>query len=229
MAQSFASRIEVAAVNGTMIDKNEIISLEKSILNSNDTINSIWYSPKYGEKLAPKGDNSDGLNGHDKEGIFHPFTSKSKGKLVVAPGAPYDESKGWIKGPKDAGKAYVTAPYLWKIDGVDQLLVSICIPMYKDGEFIGSAGVDFVLKGLSKLVSSIKLYENGYGFIVDNNGIVVGHPKTDIQNKKLLEVVKNDSDYISLLKKVKKVKTISSLKSHFLLVKLLFTTHMLLI
>ncbi len=204
VAQSFATRIEAAAVNGAMIDEKEMIAWEKSILNRNVAINSIWYSPKYGEKLTPKGDNSDGSTSYDNDGIFHPYILKSKGKLVFTKPSVYDESKSWIKGPKDAGKPFITAPYLWKIDGVDEFLVSICIPMYKDGEFIGSAGVDLLLKGLSKLISSIKLYDNGYGFILDSNGILVGHIEKDLQNKKILDVVKNDSDYVSLLENSKK-------------------------
>jgi len=204
VAQSFATRIEAAAINGAMIDEKEMISWEKSILNRNVAINSIWYSPKYGEKLTPKGDNSDGSNSYDKDGIFHPYILKSKGKLVFTKPSSYDESKSWIKGPKDAGKPFITAPYLWKIDGVDVFLVSICIPMYKDGEYIGSAGVDLLLKGLSKLISSIKLYDNGYGFILDSNGIIVGHIEKDLQNKKILDVVKKDSDYASLIEKSKK-------------------------
>ncbi len=204
VAQSFASRVQAAAVNNSKINKDEMISLQKSILNNNDTINGIWYSPKYGEKLTPKAEGSNAGDLYDNLGIFHPFISKSKNGFEIVSGAPYDESKGWIKGPKDAGKTFITAPYFWEIAGVNQLLVSVTVPMYKDDEFIGSVGVDFLLKGLSNLASRIKLYENGYGFIVDNNGIIIGHPKKELQNKKLLDVIKNDKDYVAMLEKSKK-------------------------
>ncbi|RXJ79087.1 methyl-accepting chemotaxis protein [Arcobacter sp. F2176] len=216
VAQAFAARIESSAVNNTQIDKDEIISLQKSILNENKTINSIWYSPKYGEKLTPKIENPQAGTVYDKLGIFHPFTSKSKNGIVVASGAPYDESKGWIKGPKDAGKPFITAPYYWKIDGVEELFITVGIPMYKDGEFIGSAGIDFLLKGLSDLASRVKLYENGYGFIVDNNGIIIGHPKEEVQNKKLLDIVKNDKDYVEMLEKSKKGENYFFFKDSFI-------------
>ncbi len=204
VAQVFASRIQAAAVNNAQINPEEMISLEKSILNENDTINSIWYSPKYGEKLTAKVENPQEGSAYNKLGIFHPFVAKSKNGISVAPGTPYDEKIGWIKGAKEAGKTFITKPYFWKINGVDQLVVTVSVPMYKDGEFIGAAGIDFLLKGLANLASRIKLYKNGYGIIVDSNGIIVGHPKKEFQNKKMLDIVKNDKDYANMLEKSKK-------------------------
>ena len=72
-----------------------------------------------------------------------------------------------------AGKASVGAAV--KSRGTGNPVVTVCSPIVKDGAFIGAAAVALKMDSLSDKVTA-KVGQSGYGFMIDNNGIVIAHP-----------------------------------------------------
>jgi methyl-accepting chemotaxis protein len=204
VARTFACHLEHAAINSTQLDEKATIDFFKSILKQNEHFVGVWFKYKKDYNVFPKIDESKIPDAYDKTGMFNPYIVRSGGEFKYQVGSVYDEKDEWIGGPKKVGKPYITAPYMYPVNGVDVLMTSICIPMYKDGEFIGSTGVDLALDNFSKMVSGIKIYETGYAFLMDQYGVFIGHPQKDLVGKKLLDIVQNDADYVKLLDSSKK-------------------------
>jgi len=120
---------------------------------------------------------------------------QSDGSLVEndptwLPGSDYDSrTRPWFTSAKSSGVYNVTEPYFDDI--TKEMVVSLATPIKANGQFVGSLFADVSLKGLAKTVNKIQLVGNGYGFVVSNDGMLVAHPNSEYNGKKLLEVFPN--------------------------------------
>ena len=203
ISRLLAAKYEAALTTGYPLNEDEVINYASSILNNNSFIVGIWFKIKEKELFFKANMNEAGKGRYDKTGQFNPYIAKSGSKITINPGSPYGENLEWVKGPMQSKNTYITKPYLYPVDGVKVLMSTVAIPMYKDGEFIGSIGIDITLDTFAKMASSIQVYNNGYSFIVDHFGRILGHPETKLLNKDLLEVTQNDLDYKEMLKQTK--------------------------
>jgi methyl-accepting chemotaxis protein len=206
ISRLLAEKYQGALKTGYPLNEEEMIEYAKAVLTHNDFIVGIWFKIKEKELFYKANDELAGKAPYDKTGQFNPYIAKSGSKITVASGSAYGENLEWVKGPMQSKKTYITKPYLYPVDGVEVLMSTVAVPMYDNGKFIGTIGIDITLDTFSKMASSIKIYENGYSFITDHFGIVLGHPKKKFLNKKLLEINGNDSDYKQMLQKSKQGK-----------------------
>ncbi|WP_072680259.1 methyl-accepting chemotaxis protein [Arcobacter sp. LA11] len=206
LSRAMASKFEEAINNDAPLNEKEVINYFKSILKDNKGVIGVWFKNKPKELFFKENIDSKGKNGYDKTGQFNPYVVSSNGNYVVQSGSPYSEELEWIAGPMKAGKDYVTKPYLYPVDGVKVLMTTVAVPMYHKEKFIGSIGVDITLDTFTKMASSIKIYENGYPFILDSFGMIIGHPDKKLLAKELLSVVKKDSDYVKILENTRENK-----------------------
>lgn len=89
----------------------------------------------------------------------------------------------WYMDAKAQNGLIVTAPY---IDAASNtLLVSIALPIKKNGQFIGATFYDMSLAGLAEVVNQVDLFGAGTLFIVDIDGTTIAHPKTENNGKRL--------------------------------------------
>ena len=217
IVRSIAIKYEEAIKQGNKLDKEETIEILTSILKRNDQLLGIWWGMKdKGALFEPRDDNQSNVDTwYAQNGEFSPYVTRSKGNIILQKGSNYNEENSWIKGPKNAGKTFITKPYIYKIDGVDILMSTIGIPIYKNGQYIGVVGAEIALDTFEKMAKSIKIYENGYSFIVDNYGIILGHPQNKVIAKPVLELVKNDADYTKALENIKNDKEHNFIKESF--------------
>ncbi len=67
-------------------------------------------------------------------------------------------------------------PYFYKFDGVNEVLVtSIGVPIRRDGNFVGLAGVDVTLDKFQETIRQIRPYANSQAFLLSNNSTFVAH------------------------------------------------------
>ena len=206
ISRLLSAKFEAALKTGYPLNEDEVINYASSILHNNSFIVGVWFKVKEKELFFKANMKEAGKGSYDKTGQFNPYITKSGSNIKITPGSPYGEDLEWIKGPMDSKNTYITKPYLYPVEGVEVLMSTVAIPMYHNGEFIGSIGIDITLNTFSKMASSIKVYDNGYSFIVDHFGRILGHPQLKLLNKDLLEVTNNNSDYKVMLQHTKDAK-----------------------
>jgi two-component sensor histidine kinase len=116
-------------------------------------------------------------SGHDSTGRFIPYWNKIGGDIQLNPLVNYD-TLDYYQLPKETKKTAITQPYYY--EGV--FMVSFVSPIIKNNEFQGISGVDVSLNYLNDEISTVKAFDTGYAFMVDNSGILVAYP----YNKELI-------------------------------------------
>ena len=102
------------------------------------------------------------------------------------PGDYDPRTRPWYTGAIAAGKTTLTEPYL---DAVTKgLIVTIATPVKAASEVSGVVGGDLSLETLVKMISSLRLHNEGYAFLVDANGRILVHPDASLAMKTLAEV-----------------------------------------
>ena len=81
---------------------------------------------------------------------------------------------GWYAVPLEQGHSAWLKPY--DNANLDQKTISYVTPIYKDGTFIGVAGMDISYETLVEQITDIRMYDTGYACLLDEEGAVVYHP-----------------------------------------------------
>jgi methyl-accepting chemotaxis protein len=199
-------KFEGALRNNTKLEEKEIIDYLEHIIKQDEYILGIWFAIAKKDLFFKPNMNSKGKNGYNSDGQFAPYVVRSKNEIIVQSGSNYNEAKPWIAGPKKSGKMFITKQYYYPVGGVKTLMTTVAFPLYHNGKFIGSLGMEINLDSFSKLAKDTVLYDNGYSFTLDHYGTILGHPVTKHQSKSIIELSKNDKDFVQLLKNSKKGK-----------------------
>ncbi|MCR5657137.1 MAG: diguanylate cyclase [Butyrivibrio sp.] len=88
------------------------------------------------------------------------------------------EYVNWWYETVDNGKPTWLMPY--KNANFDQILISYIVPLYEGGVFIGVAGMDIDFASMIEDVQAIKIYETGYGCLIDEKGNILYNPNYEI-------------------------------------------------
>lgn len=101
--------------------------------------------------------------------------------------ADYDYRQwDWYRRPLDSGQASWSEPYLDE-GGGNTTMTTYSTPITDQGNVIGVATADLELAWLHQLVSKIKIGKSGYGFVVSAGDIIMSHPNTAYNMRKLME------------------------------------------
>ena len=99
---------------------------------------------------------------------------------------------------KQSQQEELTEPYLLsstsdvKDKRNDYLGTSVCVPLIKDGAFIGLAGTDITLDALD-FIAKFKPFPGSTSFLVSNEGVIVSHENADMIGKKLTAIIQEDT------------------------------------
>lgn len=102
----------------------------------------------------------------------------------------------WFTVPKATGKPVWQKPYI--TDNLDVRVISYNVPIYFGERFVGVIGIELDYSAMAAQVDHITLYENGYAFITDADGMIVYHPhrsvmETEAGEKAPVGIVSPDS------------------------------------
>lgn len=84
----------------------------------------------------------------------------------------------WFTVPKATHDAIWLPPYI--TDNLNKRVISYNVPIYWDNDFIGVVGIEIDYSTMASEVDNIKLFENGYAFINDDEGNIIYHPEIDV-------------------------------------------------
>ncbi len=97
------------------------------------------------------------------------------GKGVGSDGVPIVRTdREFYKKEMETKKPYVGAPVISSL--THTLMVALVTPIMENGQMVGMITGTIDLAAFSKELQSVKLKETGYGYIVDNTGLIIAHP-----------------------------------------------------
>ena len=80
----------------------------------------------------------------------------------------------WFTVPRATGEPVWLKPYI--TDNLDVRVISYNVPVYFGEQFVGVIGIELDYSAMAAQVDNITLYENGYAYITDADGMIVYHP-----------------------------------------------------
>jgi len=105
-------------------------------------------------------------------GRFESYYTNDHGKVELVPLTHYEESDYYTI-PLNTGQEAVAEPYYQNIGGEDLMITSVCIPIKRNGQTIGVAGIDILLTEVQKTVGEIKPFGVGYAGLYSPSGVVL--------------------------------------------------------
>ena len=137
-----------------------------------ENVKGFWYTNLDGEGFKP----------HQVTDITK-YDTKDTSKLV------------WFTVPKYTGEPVWLPPYV--TDNLDKRVISYNVPIYWRGQFVGVVGIEIDYTTMGEQVESIRLYNNGYAFLNDEEGNLFYHPYIDIATLSEDEMPKTPAGLIS--------------------------------
>ncbi len=108
--------------------------------------------------------------------------------------AGYDpRERPWYKQAVNAGQTMLTPPYKAAVGG---LIVTIAMPVKKNGGLLGVVGGDLSLDSLVKIINSVDSGGLGYAFLVSSDGQVIVSPDKDQVMKNLKDIYPSSALHI---------------------------------
>ena len=166
------AEIDESVIHGLLnrvITKNEVvfgtaIAFEPFAMDPDQ----LYYSPYY--YRGPNGIESTNLGGPDYRYFY----------------------RDWYQIPKELGFPVWSEPY-YSEGGSNRLMATYSVPFHRQDHtgktFMGVVTVDISLDWLEKIVSSVHIFESGYGFLLSKHGTFVTHPRREyIMNETIFSI-----------------------------------------
>lgn len=106
----------------------------------------------------------------------------------------------------------VIDPYIFQLEGVDVLATTISVPVRKNGQFAGLAGVDIELGKFQASIDQIRPYKNTTVFLLSNNGTIIAHSNTEFVKKHFNEVYPVEETEYEVMSNVQKGRNLTYTK-----------------
>ncbi len=168
--------------------KNQLMDLIRSVVENNPEVYgvTIAFEPYAFER---------------KSLYFAPYFYKSHGKIKFTNlgGESYRYFYlDWYQIPKELNGPQWSEPY-YDEGGGNIIMSTYSVPFYKTvsgkKQFVGVVTSDVSLEWLHKIVSSIRISETGYGFLISKNGTIVTYPdKNLIMNETIFSIAETSKD-----------------------------------
>ena len=115
---------------------------------------------------------------YDDSGRYMPYFSRgADGKVNIEPIVFGSDAamNAWYDVPKATGRMFFSEPYLYPINGKDELIASLVAPIMVNGTFQGAVTGDFMLTKLGAMLAEMKMMEGGTLALVSNGGLYASH------------------------------------------------------
>ena len=199
LSYNLRSSIEAARRSGSAT-RDSVNALLHDLLEDNPAalgLSTGW------EPDAFDGKDKDFANteGHDATGRYVPYYARSASGIILSPLVDYTVpgAGDYYLKPKETGKALLTEPYTYKIDGKDVLMTSVMLPIVENGRFVGVSGVDTALGDLAAELSKIRPMDTGSVTLISAGGGIVSHPDLSLLGKALKDTPLDGAAFETLL------------------------------
>lgn len=104
------------------------------------------------------------------------YVADETGKAITSAGTEVDVSdRDYFQKIMAGNETVISDPLISKVDNTAVVVFAVALKDGK-GDPIGMLGGTFPIDSLQQLVADVKVGETGYAFIVQNDGLIIGHP-----------------------------------------------------
>jgi len=117
--------------------------------------------------------------GSDATGRFISYYSNADGNVTLTALVGYNDSGSngdYYNVSRKTAKEAIIEPYYYTIGNKSVLMTSLTVPVTRDGQVIGVAGVDLELSDIQSMAAKIKPFGDGVAVVFSNNGSIIAHP-----------------------------------------------------
>ncbi|WP_417761217.1 MULTISPECIES: methyl-accepting chemotaxis protein [Gammaproteobacteria] len=100
--------------------------------------------------------------------------------------------RSWYKGAKETGQFFVSAPYVSAT--MKKLVITLSQPVQKNGQFAGAAAANVAIDTLTSSVRKLILPGDGYGILLQTNGVIISHPNSQMNDKSVSSLASQFTD-----------------------------------
>ena len=114
---------------------------------------------------------------YDATGRYIAYWNRGSGQIAVEPLLDYEKegANDWYAVPRRTLKPALIEPYVYPVGGKDVLMTTMVAPILVDGKFVGAAGADLPLSGLSERLVKMEPVPGGRVSLLSNSGLYVAH------------------------------------------------------
>lgn len=136
-----------------------------------------------------------------EQSFLYSYLGSATGEMIMFPESAlpddYDPRKRpWYGDAASAGKSTLTEPYEDASTG--DLIVTVTTPVKKGDDLVGVVGGDIDIGVLGNIVRGLDVGGIGYGFLVNDKGVVLIHPDKKFTLKPLIEVFGDQTPDVAL-------------------------------
>ena len=173
LVNTVAGQVEAGRTNRSAM---EIVL--RNVLEANKNLHGVWigFEPNAYDGLDAVFRDAEG---HDATGRFIPHWYRENGQIYSAYLQDYNDlsAGAYYQLALRSGQSQMLDPFFYEVNGKSVLMTTIAIPIKHGNEVIGVAGVDLSTEYLGEITSQLKIYENGFGRIITDQGLIVYHPQ----------------------------------------------------
>ena len=117
--------------------------------------------------------------GSDASGRFISNFTHVNGRVVLDALHNYDNpgaAGNFYNTSFRSGREAIIEPYYDLIGGVQTLITSVTVPIRRNGQVVGVAGIHLELSEIQEMVTEIRPFGDGVSGLFSNTGIIVSHP-----------------------------------------------------
>lgn len=85
-----------------------------------------------------------------------------------------------------------------------RMMTTIASPIQIDKKFVGLIGLDLELTALQDLLTKVETLEGGFAFLLSYEGIVAGHPNSDLISKSITDLYPSEAEQQKITERVQK-------------------------
>ena len=114
---------------------------------------------------------------YDATGRYIAYWNRGSGQVAVEPLLDYEKegANEWYATPRRTLKPALIEPYVYPVAGKDVLMTTMITPILLGGRFVGAAGADLPLSGLSERLARLEPVPGGRVSLMSNGGLYVAH------------------------------------------------------
>ncbi|MBT9552093.1 MAG: HAMP domain-containing protein [Hydrogenophaga sp.] len=114
---------------------------------------------------------------YDATGRYIAYWNRGSGQIAVEALLDYEKegANDWYATPRRTLKPSLIEPYVYPVGGKDVLMTTMVTPILVDGKFVGAAGSDLPLSGLSEQLIQLEPVPGGRVSLLSSSGLYVAH------------------------------------------------------